>query len=77
MRSDASLPGSACQLSQDSLFKAINDAVLSLPHACKLAQLQVSSGRSLAVVSSGNILPFRHNRLTAEERQKLLDALAD
>ncbi|WP_206214317.1 hypothetical protein [Desulfovibrio sp. ZJ369] len=77
MRDDASSPGALRDSFHDPLFEAIESVVFSLPHARELAELEVSFGRSSAVVSSGNILPFRRNQLRDEERKKLLGALAD
>ncbi len=65
------------EISQDSLYAAIENAVFSLPHASELAELEVSEIPSQAVIQSGNVLPFRRSQLNPEEWQKLLDTLAD
>lgn len=69
--------GTSREPSQDSFFEDMDSVFLSLPHARELAEIEVSFDRSPAVVSSGNILPFRRNQLTDEERAKLLATLAD
>lgn len=77
MRKNTSSPGASRDSSHDPLFETIESVVLSLPHAQELAQLEVSETASQAIVPSGNILPFRRNRLRPEEKKRLLNALAD